>query len=202
MAELVNQYTLGERAEQYVIALRKQFGIIPEARPVDVRGFLKGLRKSEGIHVVEKELRSSSPEALGSIRHDPDYRRFGGRGAYVIRLRKMSPARERFVLAHEIGHLVLHREDINSLPDDSMAIFNKPLNSDNPADRIETQANAFAAELTMPRDVMGELWGSRLDDSIREVRVIAGLLGVTEAMVKFRLHNLGTLSGERLRPMR
>lgn len=201
MAELINQYEAGERAEQHVIALRQSLGLRPEARPVDVDGFLKRLRKHEGINTKVEALRGLNVEELGSIKAEPDRR--PGRTTYVIRLRRMSDARRRFVFAHEVGHLVLHRDSIDELPTDDMAMFKKPLNPENPIDRRETEANAFAAELTMPREVMGRLWRSRVGrDDKSDIRVIAGMLGVSSAMVEFRLHNLGTLDGRRLRPLK
>lgn len=60
--------------------------------------------------------------------------------------------RKRFTIAHEIGHLVLHGEIIEKVHVDKS--FNYRFNRDGRSrigqDRIEIEANRFAAELLMP----------------------------------------------------
>ena len=71
-----------------------------------------------------------------------------------------------FTLAHEIGHFALHRkaplrlpktEDDGTLSDDTKSIF--PLNRipQSSSDRIESQANRFAAALLMPLKMVQKL---------------------------------------------
>ncbi len=57
-----------------------------------------------------------------------------------------SPTRQRFTIAHELGHLALHKEQGN-IVDFRDSIFNK-----NIFDPKETEANIFAAELLMPKE--------------------------------------------------
>jgi uncharacterized protein DUF955 len=65
------------------------------------------------------------------------------------------PPRRRFTIGHELGHWVLHRTGQESLfcrstsvePDETSA---KPANTRPPLPVTETEANIFAAALTMP----------------------------------------------------
>ena len=60
------------------------------------------------------------------------------------------PERKRFVAAHEIGHLIMHRNI--QLPDDTFANFNIIAGMENALKngRQELEANEFASELLMP----------------------------------------------------
>jgi Zn-dependent peptidase ImmA (M78 family) len=69
------------------------------------------------------------------------------------------PNRQRFTVAHEIGHLVLHRSHISEqVHVDKVSAF--ALNRDPKAatgtDALEIEANAFAAELLMPEKILRE----------------------------------------------
>jgi Zn-dependent peptidase ImmA (M78 family) len=58
--------------------------------------------------------------------------------------------RKRFVIAHEIGHLILHKNI--SLPDDTFSNFNIIEGTENflKTGKQELEANEFASELLMP----------------------------------------------------
>lgn len=80
-------------------------------------------------------------------------------GRYVIRANAQDHAyRQRFTLAHELGHYALHRGLIgNGLDDDKM--YRSELNIGNYANaqikRVhERQANAFAAKVLMPTELV------------------------------------------------
>lgn len=60
--------------------------------------------------------------------------------------------RQRFTLAHEIAHFVLHRDLIgDGVQDDAM--YRSRLRSE-----LETQANRYAADILMPAKLMREKW--------------------------------------------
>jgi len=61
-----------------------------------------------------------------------------------------SNIRQRFTLAHEIGHYVLHRNSKDLFIDKSYAKMFRNQNSSNGTDRVEIQANIFASTLLMP----------------------------------------------------
>jgi Zn-dependent peptidase ImmA (M78 family) len=64
-----------------------------------------------------------------------------------------SPRRDRFTIAHELGHLVLHLSKVQELnPEVSMRATRWIDENDADQQRAEWEANWFAAELLMPRD--------------------------------------------------
>jgi hypothetical protein len=70
--------------------------------------------------------------------------------------------RQRFTLAHELGHLLFHREMIERKTKDggrfSEAI--KLFRGEDNSKHIETEANTFAAEILMPSARLRTLWDS------------------------------------------
>jgi Zn-dependent peptidase ImmA (M78 family) len=62
--------------------------------------------------------------------------------------------RQRFTIAHEIGHFLLHNYQGVHFDRESTAlqIYNRDNNSSTGLDHDEREANLFAAELLMPRD--------------------------------------------------
>lgn len=90
--------------------------------------------------------------------------------------------RRRFTIAHELGHYALGH---GPRPRDSAAAFNL-LNHD----RVETEANRFAAELLMPAAQVR----SMLDSGVVALSALANAFGVSEVAMKFRLMNLGFIS--------
>lgn len=58
--------------------------------------------------------------------------------------------RQRFTLAHELGHLFLHKND--SLRYDKGLMLLRNAHSSDGTDLIEVEANRFAAELLMPEE--------------------------------------------------
>jgi Zn-dependent peptidase ImmA (M78 family) len=62
------------------------------------------------------------------------------------------PNRQRFTISHEIGHLELHRQFISEHVhvDKKFTVLMRDVNSATGTDRLEIEANRFAAELLMP----------------------------------------------------
>lgn len=102
-----------------------------EATPVD----LAGLARHFGLAVKAATL---DPGKSGEIRPD-------GNGEYVIKInRHDSLGRQRFTVAHEIAHFLLHREQIGD------GISDDALYRSNQSDEIEWEANRLAADIVMP----------------------------------------------------
>lgn len=91
-----------------------------------------------------------------------------------------SPVRQRFTLAHEIGHAALHAGE-------SVIDYRKNIDSPDPNNTKEVQANQFAANLLMPSDDFIEVWRSRGGDAKR----VANYFGVSESAATYRAMNLG-----------
>ncbi|MNN80029.1 hypothetical protein D3C81_1967230 [compost metagenome] len=86
--------------------------------------------------------------------------------------------RNRFTIAHELGHVVLgHVTDERSPKRDTT------FTNDDPDERY---ANAFAATLLMPEKYVRKLYRSA-----RNIQELADAFGVSTAAMNFRLKNLG-----------
>lgn len=108
-----------------------------------------------------------------------------------------SAHRQRFTIAHELGHLLLHpgREIVLDRP---VRVNLRDKNSSTATDREEIEANAFAASLLMPADlVRSELQRLPADvrqDPDRSAAALAARFEVSDSAMGFRLINLGLVS--------
>lgn len=108
------------------------------------------------------------------------------------------PRRQRFTIAHELGHLFLHHGPGDSLTVDHFVRLNfRDKVSSMATNEQEIQANAFAAALLMPRqfvtDEVDSADGVGLSAD-KLVQVLAGRFDVSKDAMSFRLINLGLLS--------
>ncbi|GHF74127.1 hypothetical protein GCM10017566_54870 [Amycolatopsis bartoniae] len=109
-----------------------------------------------------------------------------------------SPKRQRFTIAHELGHWLLH-DGKPLIVDQSVMMINKRDDLSSQATNLEEiEANGFAAELLMPRTLMMEAIRRQLSfgHSSREefVTAIAKEFDVSVDAMGFRLMNLGVFS--------
>jgi Zn-dependent peptidase ImmA (M78 family) len=120
-------------------------------------------------------------------------------GSAIIALNKSHhKVRQRFTIAHELGHFVLnHKGD--------MFIDQKVLNkrdgrSSIAIDPQEIEANAFAASLLMPEEMLLAEVVKLVPDQTTDRRELIGLLAktfdVSIQAIEFRLINLGLISAE------
>ena len=136
---------------------------------------LSAIANSLGLKVISTTL----PNGIsGEIRPDPE-----NNGRFVIRVnRNDSARRQRFTVAHEIGHFLVHRDEIgDGITDD--VLYRSSL-----SDRREAQANRMAADLLMPQDLVDE-WMDRAKtlkvDNV--IGFLADKFNVSEAAMKIRL---------------
>ena len=97
------------------------------------------------------------------------------------------PNRQRFTIAHEIGHLVLHESEDYFVD----RVFRRDANSSAAVDEVEIEANKFAAALLMPsRFVREEV--ARLAEPLRseDVEALARIFRVSQQAMTLRLINL------------
>ena len=107
-----------------------------------------------------------------------------------------SRVRQRFTIAHEFGHYLLHQRDRDLFVDKPIQVQFRDELSSLAVSREEIAANRFAAALLMPRDwIMAEA-NRRLeqqplptDDEL--LRELAQLFEVSQRAMEFRLANLG-----------
>lgn len=94
--------------------------------------------------------------------------------------------RQRFTIAHEIGHLLLHDEPIFI-----DHVFRRDQLSSEAVDPREMEANGFAAALLMPKEfVLRSVKGERLPLRSDVVEGMAARFGVSSQAMAFRLENL------------
>ena len=87
-----------------------------------------------------------------------------------------SLARQRFTVAHELGHALLHNEGVHPRSDVRLTKYK----------RLEAEANKFAAALLMPSEhvVMAFNLGKNLEE-------LAAIFGVSQTAMRIRLETLG-----------
>ena len=89
--------------------------------------------------------------------------------------------RQRFTMAHELGHFAQHRDEAEmGYVDERAALASAGI------DRSEIWANEFAAELLMPAATVSKWWAEG-----KSPEEMAKRFGVSSAALGFRLQNLG-----------
>lgn len=112
-----------------------------------------------------------------------------GSGKPVIKYNSSEAAvRQRFTIAHEIGHFALgHLSGSQKLYRDDASNFSSGTKS-----AVETEANSFAAKLLMPGNVVRFAVSEK---NITSVEKLAEIFGVSQVAMKYRLINLGLARG-------
>jgi len=100
--------------------------------------------------------------------------------------------RQRFTIAHELGHLLLH-ENNHIRVDRGFRVRLRDHTSGEGADREEMEANRFAAELLMPIDFLrSDLKNQEFDlADDNQLRTLAKRYGVSTQALAIRLNGLG-----------
>ena len=89
--------------------------------------------------------------------------------------------RQRFTLAHEIAHFLLHRQEQEKFVDE---LFTRRVGS---RDAKELQADAFAAELLVPEKSIR----SKISSGITSISDLASFFGVSNQALRYRAEKLG-----------
>lgn len=101
------------------------------------------------------------------------------------------PNRQRFTIAHELGHHVLHAPDLQRAVhvDKGFRVLMRDDVSSLGSDPLEIDANAFASELLMPRDFLVDaLDANGLDiEDEAGIEVLAKKFRVSAAAMRYRL---------------
>ncbi|MXO31613.1 ImmA/IrrE family metallo-endopeptidase [Apibacter sp. B2912] len=110
--------------------------------------------------------------------------------AYIRYNNTESEVRQRFTIAHELGHFVLHKDIIPLFIDRDEKIMYRNSESTTGEIRKEREANSFAASLLMPIDfIKYEINKVPLYED--NVPYLAEKFKVSEQAMIFRLANLG-----------
>jgi Zn-dependent peptidase ImmA (M78 family) len=142
-------------------------------------------------------------EGMGAIIH---YEPFQGQmsamvsrqanGVAIIGVNAMhSETRRRFSIAHELGHLAMHQSEDFHIDERYPIDFRAELSSMGTDDR-EIEANQFAAELLMPRNMIVAAFADLPPhiDSDDAVERLADQFKVSTQAMTIRLSALGLLS--------
>ena len=133
-------------------------------------------------------------ELSGMVHRRPD-------GSGVIGVNSShSPTRQRFSIAHEIGHLLLHSNEEVHI-DEKRPLGRRDELSSQAVDASEIEANQFAAELLMPESLVHEsvnnLANDDPDTSVEEaIEELARTFGVSQLAMTHRLTNLRIISSD------
>lgn len=138
---------------------------------------LPDLARALGVPVKAATL---SPGISGEIRPD-------GADGYVIRINRHDPKkRQRFSVAHELAHFLLHADQIgDGITDD--VLYRSSL-----SDRREAQANRLAADILMPDTLVRDAVDGAYEKGVGDlVLYLADEFGVSEAAIRIKLNQLG-----------
>mgnify|MGYP006438894697 CR=1 FL=1 len=107
------------------------------------------------------------------------YRDSRADSGWAIKVNRSDPFyRQRFTVAHEIAHFLLHRDKIKSEIEDD-TFYRSTLSGP-----VEAEANRFASHILMPMDLISEIVSDRGE---RETKEIASKLKVLETALRIRL---------------
>ena len=138
---------------------------------------LRGIANALGVEVKSATLR---PGISGEInRHE--------NGSYTIRVNRHDPrTRQRFTVAHELAHFLLHRDQIgDGIQDDKL--YRSSL-----SDRREQEANRLAADILMPLNLIQQALEAADEKGVGDKLVyLANELNVSESAISIRLDTLG-----------
>lgn len=147
---------------------------------------VEAIAEAEGIRVIYEELED---RISGLLVQKGD--------AAVIGINALHhPNRQRFTIAHELGHYHLHSPGPTVYVDGAMVHFRgEDLHA--PATPTEIEANTFAATLLMPDEFLRRDLQGRAIDAMDEAafRRLAQRYKVSQQALTIRLMELGLLQG-------
>lgn len=161
----LTKFSLAHRIDQNELKILTEF---TQSVPVKVGALAEAL----GLRVV---LATLPMNISGLIQPDGDN--------FVIKINRFeSKERQRFTIAHEIAHYILHKDRISTGIVDSV-LYRSKLSS-----RVEAEANRLGAEIVMPADAVALAMpngGGEVDDEA--VADLAQQFGVSRQAMAIRL---------------
>lgn len=111
-------------------------------------------------------------------------------GEYIIRVnRHEARERQRFTIAHELAHFLLHRAIIDSSPN---GITDNVLYRSGAPERIEYEANRLAADIVMPMHLVEMVLQEEFNGIVTDATIesLAARFQVSKAAMEIRLSTL------------
>lgn len=108
------------------------------------------------------------------------------------------PNRQRFTIAHELGHFLLHSQDSKIFVDDEPVVLFRDQIAAEGTKIQEIEANAFAASLLMPESIIREQLARQPIDAFDDtsMKQLAAQFGVSVRAMTIRLTKLQLLAEE------
>lgn len=160
------RYSAGMFTAAQLLELAKSKGV--ETSPLDVQKLLSVL----GVELVSVPMKDEISGVLS---------RLESREGWIVKVNALHhPNRQRFTIAHEIGHYCRHRWQQNEFQDKNFF-----RNGDSNA--MEAEANRFASELLMPEQAFKE----KVRLFAGSIEAIAHYFKVSTLAVRVRAKNLG-----------
>lgn len=148
------------------------------------------IAESLGARIVFKPASDGEEDVSGMLYRSKERVVIGVNSAHHLH-------RQRFTIAHEIGHLVLHQGEMYI---DTPSVKFRDSKSGLAIDNEEIEANGFAAELLMPREFLEKSLENLYKRNTRETNQVVENLSVeykvSPQMVEYRLRNLGVFLPE------
>jgi Zn-dependent peptidase ImmA (M78 family) len=98
----------------------------------------------------------------------------------IVVNKEHSLGRQNFSIAHELGHWIMHYEEVKSDQNEIRILYRRPI--DGETDRLEVQANSFAAYLLVPEEMFEK---HKKKDDLE----LAMLFNVSQSTIGFRRKN-------------
>lgn len=166
-----------------MFSLSREWRVLPEEHRRIIEGAQAGvpvrlsvIAAGLGIPVLAATL---PPGVSGEIRPDE-----AAASGYLVRVSRHEPkVRQRFTVAHEIAHFLLHRDLIGKGIRDDVLYRSKTL-----SDATEAEANRLAADILMPHHLLQRIIAERQALGLpTESNDLAMVFEVSDAAMRIRL---------------
>lgn len=174
----MNMIDIQRKVESLLADYKKDFEPITSP-PVPV----EDIAKWRGIRLVYRPL---NRELSGMI--------FIREGTPIVGINSLHhPNRQRFTIAHELAHFELHRDAIDDQVhvDKKFPVLMRSSSSASGTDRIEIDANLFAAELLMPMSLLNPLLGRYDIDDEGPLLRLSRMFRVSRQALEYRIRQSG-----------
>lgn len=166
-------------------------------RREEIRARARALVAAHGVSVAPVPV-DRIAKAMGiSVRYAPFEDELSGMafvkdGVRVIAVNALHhPNRQRFTIAHEMAHHVLHAPKLAAGVHVDKVILRRDMLSTTGTDDLEVEANTFASELLMPRELIAPVVDQFIDlNDEAQLSAVARRFRVSAAALQFRLASL------------
>jgi Zn-dependent peptidase ImmA (M78 family) len=143
--------------------------------PTNTRGIVEEFLQEYPVRLGALARRLGVPIKVASMKTGVSGQISRDGNGYLIRInRNEARERQRFTIAHELAHYLLHRELIDRSPD---GITDNVLYRSGAPETVEYEANRLAADLVMPMQLVQR----RLDEDFGGVVTDATIEGLADA---------------------